>query len=1849
MFHDFRDVVEASSLAAVNLPKAWYPTLSGLPDDVVESKKLSRLQLESITYASQRFLQRLTVQPLKGCKGDGGGDMGASLSNSSGLGGADFGPSGASFRPSGKPALSQRSIAPRRGFFIGDGTGVGKGRQCAAIILNNIARGRSKHLWFSVSRTLRLDAQRDFHDLGAEGVKVIDGCQELDRRSHKAFLSGADISGVLFSTYATMTSGGSKGSQRNRLDAIIEWCCRSRRAAPRGGKDGSGGRQRTSAEIEDESSFEGCIIFDECHKAKNFVPGKEMQGSKVARSVIEIQRRMPNARVVYCSATGVADILNMAFMSRLGLWGPQTPFKDYSEFSTDMTRRGVAALELLAMDMKACGSYISRNLGFQGCTFEIATVPLRRLDASLYESCALLWEDIRREIESAISITRPFAAAGSGQAAGGRKGKVWSAYWSTHQRFFKQLCLALKLSYVVTRAKNAIERGESVVIGLQTTGEAALNAAIATLGEEAAAKVSVLETVLVRFLRTHFPVQVIKPKKRPKPPPCPLVDIPVPPSHRIPGRVLFFRYRGAIQKLVVPVGVGPETTSVRVELSWTVLLADPNYQGGDVGVRRNENGWELVMTLSDEDEDEDAKGGEETGETTVDLTTEESSSTQDKPTLTKRRKKAKAGGGGAAAKTPKTSDVCVRKRNELTRRVRDLCLPHAALDSLIAQLGGKRRVAEMTGRRRRVVGGVVDVRDCGRGTDDVNIRERRAFMRGDKLVAIISDAASTGISLHADRGCANQRRRVHITLELPWSAEKAVQQLGRSHRSNASSAPRYELVVSDLAGETRFVSAVARRLQSLGALTQGDRRAASGLDLSEFNFMGKYGQKALRQIFECTVEGGRVVPDVDWIGVLRDARGGREGDDGGKIRGDHLEKEMKKTELEENDETSFAEFIQANFERMGLAEATVVMSVTGIRKRTYVVEASARSGGVKRFLSRLLGLKPSTQQILMGYFAATLKALEASARRDGTFDDGIVDMKGAARTTRTTKRRVLYQDPTSGTKTIAHTLKLDRGISFEEALERYTTFVGLGVGEIVHTRNFGLAKIVEWIDETRCMVRVLADADVTRHDAKEVAGDKAVLFSLPGAAAISMSVCDVAPRLRLESSAENGTTKEAEKGGDNGEREDDKKQEDDVENDDNTEQPTTTSASFSQFDAARHAFDAAREQDRAGFYTRSRGKKKTPWVLLALPRKASPSSSSRGTPTSSLRMTRKASSARRRASKIRTIRPNTGLSLRESTILWHYRKGATSPSPEKVDLEENEKDSGENEVLRSVSQTWKTIYRESALACVHGTSCTRGPNGSVCDVGARFRELTLICGSVTPLFDILRSVVDAGKREALQHRRAVAAFSASSRATTDVDEDDDLLVTASASTEEARGRASLPPLKVSPTELKRALQIVRVVVPRLGDADVGEVGETKKAGAGGGADNSDGTGDADTHGKEGDQQEHDHRQQQHHHCQQQKIVGVRFPTSLLDQLTEALRVSGMRLHTSSFRKVDIPWNVLTETSKGEKDGVVRSGGTDGVNSVSPPPSSSLGITFESYGTDAIVVRSVSRSLRETLVTSGHANIVGAIVDEIWTTVMGVSNGGKVGGKCGMTVRGATNVLRKVVENFDRQRRILSTMMSDGTYGGGTCATDVDSSPLSATMLESPTVTLRLLKPDDMENIDVGEVAGRRSAVEDPAPVDTRAKLRSFRGSQKKISAFFGIKAVSVATTQDRKTTTAFARNKTTNTDTSGKMWSCPRCTLDNPYYSLSCGACALLRRSRWSKSPECGVGDEDVEGGVSHKGVLSRKRRVASDGNAHGAIPRSTPTTKKKKTKRAIRGRQQTLMGLMAGKRADDPIDLSGG
>lgn len=61
--------------------------------------------------------------------------------------------------------------------------------------------------------------------------------------------------------------------------------------------------------------------------------------------------------------------------------------------------------------------------------------------------------------------------------------------------------------------------------------------------------------------------------------------------------------------------------------------------------------------------------------------------------------------------------------------------------------------------------------------------------------------------------------------------------LGRTHRSNQMSAPEYLFLISELAGENRFASIVAKRLECLGALTHGDRRAAESVNDSIFEYL----------------------------------------------------------------------------------------------------------------------------------------------------------------------------------------------------------------------------------------------------------------------------------------------------------------------------------------------------------------------------------------------------------------------------------------------------------------------------------------------------------------------------------------------------------------------------------------------------------------------------------------------------------------------------------------------------------------------------------------------------------------------------------------------------------------------------------------------------------------------------------------------------------------------------------------------------------------------------------------------------------------------------------------------------
>ena len=176
-----------------------------------------------------------------------------------------------------------------------------------------------------------------------------------------------------------------------------------------------------------------------------------------------------------------------------------------------------------------------------------------------------------------------------------------------------------------------------------------------------------------------------------------------------------------------------------------------------------------------------------------------------------------------------------------------------------------KRLKEETGRSRRVLricdakGGRLALRSR---PASANLAETAAFMDGTKRILVFSMAGGTGRSYHADLSCANTERRIHYLLEPGWRADQAIQGLSRTHRTHQASAPLFRPVTTDVKGERRFIATIARRLDSLGAITRGQRdsqTAMGGSDAALFresdNLESSYAKAALRQFYSALWRG----------------------------------------------------------------------------------------------------------------------------------------------------------------------------------------------------------------------------------------------------------------------------------------------------------------------------------------------------------------------------------------------------------------------------------------------------------------------------------------------------------------------------------------------------------------------------------------------------------------------------------------------------------------------------------------------------------------------------------------------------------------------------------------------------------------------------------------------------------------------------------------------------------------------------------------------------------------------------------------------------------------------------------
>lgn len=358
-------LTQSAAIGSVEPPDPTYKP--SLPKDVIEEGKLSIAQLEAVVYAGQSHEQIL---------------------------------------PSGE----------RRGFFIGDGTGVGKGREIAGIILDNFNKGRKKAVWISLSQKLYQDAKRDAQSLGMDISKIYNlGKYKMDE----------DIKleeGIMYTTYATLRqnlmsapSGGKEyitsKQGKSRLNQLVRWL----------GND-----------------FDGVIVFDEAHKMGNASDGEfGKKATKQALAGLELQRLLPKARIVYVSATGATEVENLAYATRLGLWGKGTPFANVNDFISKISAGGLAAMEMVAKDMKAMGVYISRSLSYEGVQYDKLVHKLTDDQKQIYDTMSRAWQIILQNMEKALEAT------GGNKNSSTRK-NARQAFWSSQQRFYNQILTSMQ-------------------------------------------------------------------------------------------------------------------------------------------------------------------------------------------------------------------------------------------------------------------------------------------------------------------------------------------------------------------------------------------------------------------------------------------------------------------------------------------------------------------------------------------------------------------------------------------------------------------------------------------------------------------------------------------------------------------------------------------------------------------------------------------------------------------------------------------------------------------------------------------------------------------------------------------------------------------------------------------------------------------------------------------------------------------------------------------------------------------------------------------------------------------------------------------------------------------------------------------------------------------------------------------------------------------------------------------------------------------------------------------------------------------------------------------------------------
>lgn len=444
-------LVQSAAMASVMPPLPTYRPR--LPERLVANGLLSAPQLESVIYAGEAHSKYLpghwtvadTLYTLTAAATD-----------------------------------TAQAVQFRRGWFLGDGTGAGKGRQVAGIVLDNWLNGRRKAVWISKSDKLLEDAQRDWSALGQEKLMIV---------PQSRFGQGKPIrltQGILFTTYATLRSA-ERGGKASRLQQILDWL---------------------------GPNWDGVIVFDEAHAMANAASSGGERGIKSASQQgvagLKLQHALPHARVVYVSATGATTVENLAYAQRLGLWGNQDlPFENREAFVASMLSGGIAANEVLARDLKSMGLYMARSLSYEGVHVDLLDHTLTPDQIAIYDAYAGAYHIIHTHLEAAMQAANITGDKATYNRAA--KSAARSAFEGCKQRFFAHLITAMKMPTLLKAIQGDLDAGRAVIVQLISTSEALMERRLAEVPpaewNDLTCDVTPREYVL-DYLKHSFPTQL---------------------------------------------------------------------------------------------------------------------------------------------------------------------------------------------------------------------------------------------------------------------------------------------------------------------------------------------------------------------------------------------------------------------------------------------------------------------------------------------------------------------------------------------------------------------------------------------------------------------------------------------------------------------------------------------------------------------------------------------------------------------------------------------------------------------------------------------------------------------------------------------------------------------------------------------------------------------------------------------------------------------------------------------------------------------------------------------------------------------------------------------------------------------------------------------------------------------------------------------------------------------------------------------------------------------------------------------------------------------------------------------